>query len=298
MHNSLPFFFIVGAAKSGTTSLADYLGNHPNILKPKVKEPRFFVKKNIQKICDDDPMKNYILKKSILNEVEYFRQFSSSNKEHLMSFDASVFYLYYYKEAIPQIKKMVGDVPIIIMLRNPVDRAISNINFLKYWHNNNIKKELELENFRVINNYNPIWYYKQLGLYSEQVKAYLDNFSKVKIILFENFKKDPKKIYDEVVDFLSLNHFNLQTFNKSNVTTEPNKVLFYIRKTGLLKNLKKVIPLNLWNKFRNNLHTLFFKKSSKDISPNDKNNLISFYSSDIDKLEKILNMNLSKWRKY
>ena len=131
--NSKPNFLIVGAAKAGTTSLAKYLGAHPDIFIPEQKELRFFIKDTILQINPKDPLLEGILKQSILDKEEYFSLFDVKEK---LTGDASVHYLYHHEEAILNIKKYVGDVHIIIMLRNPVKRAISNYEFLSTIHSN------------------------------------------------------------------------------------------------------------------------------------------------------------------
>ena len=60
-----PNFFIVGAPKSGTTSLFHYLDQHPDIYIPSIKEPRF-IADDILATSDDDPIKEYLLRTSTL----------------------------------------------------------------------------------------------------------------------------------------------------------------------------------------------------------------------------------------
>ena len=109
-----PNFLIVGAAKSGTTSLFHYLKQHPEVFMPDLKEPQFLVCEKIKGR----------LHKYIDSAAEYYELFEKSTEK--CAGEASVFYLYYFEEAIKNIKKELGsDVKIIIVLREPVSRAIS-----------------------------------------------------------------------------------------------------------------------------------------------------------------------------
>ena len=63
-----PNLYIVGAPKAGTTSLYHYLSQHPDIAIPD-KEPRFFIKDSIQNISEADPIKPYLLRSSIFDEL-------------------------------------------------------------------------------------------------------------------------------------------------------------------------------------------------------------------------------------
>lgn len=288
-----PNFLIVGAAKAGTTSLAKYLGEHPDIFIPKQKELRFFIKDVILKTNPNDQLLEGILKSSILDEQEYFKTYDVREK---LAGDASVHYLYHHQEAIPNIKKYIGDVPIIIMIRNPVKRAISNYQYLYNSHQNTFKKELELEDIRKSNNFDSFWFYKQLGLYAEQVEAYLDNFTKVKIVLFEEFIKDTEKEMKEVYRFLGvkpiLNEYKIH--NRSTKHTPLRKILWSLRIIQILNTVAtKNIKTKLKIQFQKYLH------SEKRAPLNEKilADLNFYFKEDILKLELLLQKDLQLWKK-
>ena len=62
----IPNLFIIGSPKCGTTSLANWLNNHPQIFMSKRKEPEYF--------CDD-----LIITKYRINKSSYMKLFASSN---------------------------------------------------------------------------------------------------------------------------------------------------------------------------------------------------------------------------
>ena len=180
MKNNLPNFLIVGAAKCGTSSLHNYLNQHPDVYMPsyneqgmKVKEPRFLIKNLVK-----DRLHN-----GIWNLESYQALFNHVVNEKAIG-ESTVLYLYYYNEAIKNIKKYLGDdVKIIIMLRNPVDRAFS-----AYTHVSRSMKELlsfeealKIEKNRLENDIvlTPMVMYKNMGLYHDMVKAYIDNFKNI-----------------------------------------------------------------------------------------------------------------------
>lgn len=206
-----PNFLIVGAAKAGTTSLAKYLNQHPNIFIPEKKELRFFVADVINGINPKDPMKRNIVDQSVLNENDYFDLFRQ--RTELMCGEASVHYLYHFESAIPKIKKYLGDIPIIIVLREPVARAISNWDF----NGDDVdcfENAIGMEQRRKMENFNSFWYYKDLSFYFNQVSAYQNNFSNVKIILFEDFIINTDRVMIETLGFLGLSNINGQNYNQ------------------------------------------------------------------------------------
>lgn len=291
-NNRKPNFLIVGAAKAGTTSLAKYLGEHPDIFIPEQKELRFFVKDIINNTNIEDPSLKGILNSSVLDEAEYFKLFEVPEK---IAGEASVHYLYHFETAIANIKKYVGDVPIIIMLRNPVKRALSNYEYLYNSHKSSLEKEFSLESDRINKNFNSFWFYKQLGLYSTQVKAYLDSFTNVKIIIFEEFIKDTKGQMNEIYKFLGVLPITLeyQVFNKSSRDTLIKKILF---KLGLVQLISNVLTKEKKNKLKHFLRRLLI--SEKKSQPSDKfvKEIYSYYEKDVAELEVIIGKDLSFWK--
>lgn len=286
-----PNFLIVGAAKSGTTSLAKYLSLHEDIFIPTVKEPRFFISDIIEEINVKDPIRNRILETSILNRQEYFSLFDVNEK---LAGEASVHYLFHFETVIPKIKKELGDIPIIILLRNPVNRLISNYEYMYNLHYNSLEKELQLENNKIYLNFNSFWYYKELGLYTKQVKAYLDNFSKVKIVFFEEFVKDLNSSMIEVFNFLEVKPMAIENIvhNQSQMDST-FKIL--LRKSKFLSLINPLLSAYQKESFKNNFDIILNRQSKKKYPKELMKNLTDFYKNDIKELESILGRSLRIW---
>lgn len=288
-----PNFLIVGAAKAGTTSLANYLNQHPDIFIPEAKELRFFVKDTILKTNPKDPLLEGILKSSVLDEDDYFALFQ--RKEKLLG-EASVHYLYHYEEAIPKIKKYLGDIPIIIVLRNPVDRAISNIRYLYQSHKSStIEGEIALEKNRKEDGFNAFWYYTELGLYYNQVKQYLNHFSKVKVLFYEDLKNKPDYFFKEALTFLEVQHIDLSKYNSFNATIHPNWKYRFLQKTGVTKLMGFLFSKQKKEQIKMKIRNHFFIKTELSFQPKTLEQLKGFYKSDVQNLEKLLNKNLTQW---
>src|SRR5262245_44057756 len=118
MEQKLPNFFIVGAPKAGTTSLYEYLRRHPQVYMSPVKEPNYF------SYADTVAQNLYHKEKGIEQWDEYVKLFEASNGAHAIG-EASVSYLF-YPEVPRRLNEKFPDARIIIVLRNPVDRAYSH----------------------------------------------------------------------------------------------------------------------------------------------------------------------------
>ena len=288
-----PNFLIVGAAKAGTTSLAYYLSQHPDIYIPETKEPRFFIKDIILALNNDDPLKDHLLRTSVLDEEKYSDLYNVSQKRRG---DASVHYLNDHKEAIPQIKKHLGDVPIFIMIRNPISRLISNYNYTKRFNLDvSIDAAIENEAYKIANNFNSFWLLKKSGLYYHNIEAYKKHFTNVHIIVFEDFLKQPIKICQDVFNILNVNSdFSEINVENKNPSLEEVKIYKYTKVLFVFLGIKSILSINNIKKIKKRF---FLKKPKTTISLKSMEMLKSFYELDINKLKENYKLDCSYWDK-
>ena len=205
MKGRLPNFLIVGAAKCGTSSLHNYLNQHPEIFMPtytdeglKVKEPRFLIKEKVQKR----------LPKGVWDLKTYKSLFEKALHQDAIG-ESTVLYLFFYQTAIKNIKYYLGnDVKIIIMLRNPIERAYSAYLFASRTTQESLsfREALKYNKARYDKNPNlsPMILYKELGLYYKMVRAYMKNFKNVHCIIYDDFVANTNLETAKVLNFLKL----------------------------------------------------------------------------------------------
>ena len=124
----LPNFLIIGASKCGTTSLYYYLKQHPEISFSDLKEPKYFSSVN-ESFPHNGIGDKSVDKYAIKSLTEYKSLFADLHNKRVG--EASPDTLYFYDKTASLIKETLGDIPIIIMLRNPVKRAFSAFMYLK-----------------------------------------------------------------------------------------------------------------------------------------------------------------------
>nr|WP_321403143.1 sulfotransferase [uncultured Desulfobacter sp.] len=250
---NLPDFFIVGAPKSGTTSLHYYLQGHPDIFMPEKKEPWFFSFMN-SRPCFDSPDKLPGIIDSLADYVQLYQTASDGQK----CGDASPSYLYTHETSIKNLRIVYQDpeqynmLKFIISLRNPIDRAWS-----QYWTFSRTSSDTapfqeavhpDTINKRLGNNWQPFYDYIGFGMYHDQIKAYQDEFGKdrVKIFLFDDLKKDAGRICKEIFLFLGVDpDYTPDTNQIYNPSGKPKSELLknLIISPNILKSVvKKVIP--------------------------------------------------------
>lgn len=291
----MPNLFIVGAPKAGTTSLAKYLEGGGDVFFPEIKEPHFLY---------IDKVKGNILT-AVDSKKEYEELYPKSGYQYYG--DASVFGLQFYQSAIDNIKTHYGsDSYILIVLRNPVKRAYSAYLQAKRYN------EKETEDFATafFENQNrtdisPMLDYYKGSLYCDAVKAYLDNFQKVKIVfsddLFSNTYTSVKGVYEFLgLDGSTLNPKSLTVHNEGGKDLRGGMRTFLMKKfftQGFRLKLKRLFP-----RLHSFLKRLVFKhmyQKAQPITKNDYLHYLTYFDEDITCLYELLkDERIDSWRRY
>ncbi len=301
-----PNFFIVGAAKCGTTALYTYLCRHPEVFMPLyVKEPHYFAsdlhwnKKAVQ------------LHKWITNKREYLDLFAQAN-EAIAVGEASVFYLY-SETAASEIYRFNPLAKIIIMLRQPVDmiyslhqQRIYNMveDTIDFAQSLEIEKNQRDNGVKVSPEVVKVASYWDIALYYKQVNRFLSIFPReqIHIILFDEFKNDTSQIIRKTLEFLNVD----ETFQTEFTVMNKNKLLrsHFAQKLILARPFLIIKPLHAimpkW--MRHHLAMLLINLNIKEIErppldPELRENLITFFKEDILELSALIDIDLSMWLK-
>ncbi len=198
-HHRKPNFLIVGAAKAGTTSLYEYLRQHPQVFMPENKEPTYFVEGRYG-FADFD---SYL---DLFAEAKEAQAVGEASGAYLASVESPEW-----------IRTSLGPVKIIILLRDPARRAFSLYTWMAregYENAPNFAEALRREPIRLADpqfrsqcpQFFDDYLYFSTGLYFEQVKRYLDAFGteRVRVYFFEEFIRNPLTVCRDVFRFLEI----------------------------------------------------------------------------------------------
>lgn len=222
-----PNLFIIGAPKTGSTSLYHYLAEHPQVFMCADKEPHYF-SQDLRLQCQQ--LHGKLIKFKYPSLDEYHALFQGSADKDIIG-DASTSYLY-STSAAEDIHAYNPEAKIIAILREPVELLHSWFHYISYTSEEPAKTfaealSLETKRKQNINNIpKSVWYpqrvyYRELIQFDKQLERYYDLFEKdnIKVILTEDLQNNPDKIYDELLDFLSLNGHKAD-FSRHNVYQE------------------------------------------------------------------------------
>src|SRR5215471_14615082 len=220
---ALPDFFIAGAPKAGTTALHAALARHPSLYMSAVKEPKFF-------LTDGPPptrggpgdVQTY--REHVWRRDDYEALFAPAPAGALRG-ESTPFYLF-NREAQRRIRALIPDARLIVILRDPVERAHSNWTHL--WSAGldpigDFPAACAAEDRRVAAGWAPFWHYTRLGRYGEQLDHLLTAFPREQIFVlrYRDLVNQPARALDEICAFLGVQPGIISQVPPENVTAHP-----------------------------------------------------------------------------
>jgi hypothetical protein len=311
----LPNFFIVGAPKAGTTSLYHYLDQHPQIYLSPIKEPNYFASEvrpenyteELQQQVGRDmralqeylggPMCEKRFGGVVSEWEDYLRLFQNVKSERAIG-EASVCYLW-SRTAAANIFSKIPDAKIIMILRDPADRAFS-----QYLHalrmglvRRSFPEEIETSLHHRGGKFGVLYPWLEFGLYYEQVKRYLELFPRtnVRVYFFEEYRKQPRELLADLHHFLDVEFSVIPNMEEKHLEAEiPRSVAIsaFLRKYGIWQRAKELSPSPLRRAFR---RVAFRPRKSHELDPKDRKRLVDYYREDVSKLTALLDRDLRAW---
>jgi len=214
----LPQFIIIGAQKAGTTTLYDALTQHPNVVRAKAKELHYF--DNLFRLG-----------------LNWYRSCFPEAGEDSITGEASPYYLF-HPLAPARCNRSLPGVKIVVLLRNPVDRAYSHYQHqVRHGHEPlSFEEAIEKENERLYGETQKLiddesyhsyahqhFSYVSRGNYLDQLRAWRRHVDAAQMMLLcsERLRQDPATEYSAVLRFLNLPEWQPSEFPASNSAGYP-----------------------------------------------------------------------------
>jgi hypothetical protein len=171
----LPTFLCIGVMKCGTTTLFNYLEQHPDVFVPKIKEVDWFSKR-------------------LISAEDYAALFPA---DCMVRGELSPAYIYH----IDDIADYCPDVKLILCLREPISQFVSA---LRHWRLDNPGKSFDVQQILNYPNGYPPW---QIVLYKPLIEKILDYDFALHLINFDDLVRDQQTVFDQVADYLEVPRF-------------------------------------------------------------------------------------------
>jgi hypothetical protein len=288
-----PNFFVVGAAKAGTTSIYAYLSQHPQVFFPEIKEPHYFAQVRPARELRYSA-------EAITDRSAYLRLFRHAQGYKIVG-DASPSYLW-HPEVAYRIKHVVPDARILIILRDPIDRAFSHylMDYREGMQDEPFYTALRRDMERPDKGWGVSYLYYELGLYSAQVHRYLDAFGpqRVRLILFEDFRRDVRRSLRELAAFLEIDPAPMARIDVAKAhnayAAARSERMRKIAGSDIARALGKLVPQPLG---RYIFEQFFLRPARKPpIDPRAHKLLRSLYSEEVVKVEEVVGRPLPELR--
>jgi hypothetical protein len=302
---SLPDFFIIGAPKAGTTALHVAMAQHPGLFMSPVKEPKYF-------LCDGPPPDRggpgdaHSYREWIWERDRYEQLFDAAPPLSLRG-ESTPFYLA-DPAAQRRIHDLLPDARLIVILRDPVDRAYSN--WAHLWADglepiDDFVTACGEEPRRTEAGWAPFWRYLETGLYGQQLRHLYTLFPRdqVHVIRYKSLVDDPGPTLDGICRFLGVQEGLIAEAPAVNVggyvePSLPTKVLQTVFRHGAA--VGSHFPPQVWRKVSLPLQWLMQRtpQHRPELAEEERAKLLSYFSDDIDVLEAETGWDLQEWRSY
>lgn len=292
-------FFVIGAARCGTTSLYHYLKQHPDIFLPDIKELNHF--SQVESIDKEDyklPKKGILYHTKILKDFKRYWEVFREAQPHQLKGDISPSYLW-KPETAQRIFEYNSDAKIIVSLRNPIHRAFSHylMNVGSGYENNpDFVSALNAEKIQVWGGGN---LYLEWSSYYKGLKAFIEQFGreKILIVVFEDWIQEKEVMLNRLFKFLGVSSdvtIDLEEKFNQKKGYKYLRTLNFFRNPKLKQPLKKVLPQS----WIDSLKDALFKPSAieESLQPEMIDELKDYFLKEVQDLETLTKLPLiEKW---
>lgn len=301
--------FLAGAMKAGTSTLFEYLRLHPDIYMSPIKEPNYYVNKNHPLISDyekDIDVDQYISKKLgeslhfavVKKKRDYEMLFSKADNEEYLG-EASTSY-FHCTESPKMIYNEHNEARIVIILRNPIQRALShyNMDLAIGRTKQDFNEIIDVE----INHYHKYGFAKEgyikYSLYGQNLCNYISVFDRknVHVIIFENLISQLGKELETLYRFLNIEKLDATNLVHKNPSVTPKfkTVNYFLNKFNIKNAIRNAVPSNIIQRAK----TIYYNDGKKiGISDHQKDALSDIFLEDINRVSSILDYDLQLWKR-
>lgn len=225
---ALPDFFVAGAPKAGTTALHAALAQHPELYLSPIKEPKFFLTDGPPPAQGGGPGDLKTYREHVWRRADYEALFDAAPAGTLRG-ESTPFYLY-RDDAQRRIRTLIPQARLIIVVRDPVERAHSNWTHL--WSAGldpigDFVAACGAEDQRIAAGWADFWHYKRVGRYGQQLQHLYTVFpaEQVLVLRYRDLVEDPPSTLNRICDFLGVAQGIIQRVPRENVTAHPDLTL-------------------------------------------------------------------------
>ncbi|MDF9715709.1 sulfotransferase [Nocardioides sp. ChNu-99] len=302
-----PDFLLVGVPKAGTTALHAALAQHPGLHLSPVKEPKYY-------LCGDAPPPAYrgpgdahSQQEWVWRRDDYLRLLDGGAPGALRG-ESTPFYLY-SPEARRRIAADAPAAKLVVVLRDPVDRAYSN--WMHLWMDGlepvpDVVEALRREPERIAAGWAPFWHYAGLGRYGEQLDDLYGLFDREQVLVlrYRELVDEPGATLTRVLTFLGVPDLQVDDIPSDNTRGFVehglrSRVLGRAIRLGAYAG--QFAPPEVWRAVSRPAVRLLHRggaPSRPRLTPEQREQLIAPHREDVARLEEVTGQSFADWLTY
>jgi hypothetical protein len=292
-----PDFFVIGAFKSGTTAMYEYLRQHPQLFLPEVKEPMYFG-------ADLTPRYRR------MTEDEYLALFRGAADDQRAG-EASPWYLYSTRAA-REILDFAPSAQAIVLLRNPIDVMYAQHSQLVFNRREDLGEfavALAAEEDRRAGRRIPAdalrpeaLYYRHSVRFAEQLSHWFSVLGRerIHVIVFDDLVADPRRVYRGVLEFLGVDptvEVDLSVYNPNRRARSGRMQRLLFAPPGPLRALfGRLRSLPVAHRVRDRLVNANSRRATRaQMDPSLRRELAKEFAPQVAELGSLIGRDLSEW---
>jgi hypothetical protein len=299
---ALPDFLVIGAPKAGTTALHAALARHPALYMSPVKEPKFFLTDGPPP-TRGGPGDAQTYREHVWRREDYEALFEGAPEGALRG-ESTPFYLY-DQAAQLRIHELIPQARLIVILRDPAERAHSNWTHL--WSAglepiNDVVRACEEEERRIAAGWAAFWHYAGLGRYGEQLDHLYTLFPREQVLVFRYraLLEQPAETLDRICSFLGVEPGIITEVPRENVTAHPDPTLRHriiARVLRISTTADAFLPGHPLTAITRPLERALQQngRPRRPLTWDQRQALIPYFQSDVRLLEKVTGQDFSDW---
>lgn len=302
---ALPDFLVAGVPKAGTTALHAALARHPGLYMSPIKEPKFFLTDGPPP-TRGGPGDALTYREHVWRREEYEQLFGQAPPRAKKG-ESTPLYLY-DPDAMRRIRKLIPHAKIIVVIRDPVERAHSNWTHL--WSaglepEGDFLRACAEEDRRIAQGWASFWHYTNLGMYGRQLQhAFgLIGRDQVLVLRYRALVDEPARTLDRICRFLGVAEGILTGIPRANVTAHPERTVAHWAASAVMRagdSLGQRLPGGAASAATTATHRLerFLQRGSRERQPlgwRQRQALLPKFTDDIGLLGELLGEDFGDW---
>ncbi len=297
---TLPTFAVIGAARSGTTAITEAVRRHPDAFVTQPKEPHYFAFAGQPPRFTGPGDDSGINQRAVTRTDDYLALYRGG-ESRVARGEGSVTSLYYFDHAIPVMAELVPDLRLVVVLRDPVERAFSSFQYLRLRGReveHDFLTAVSLEDRRREAGWQHLWHYTAMSRYADALAAFVEAFGRERlcVLVYDDLAADPAPLH-EVYRHLGLDPVRAPAGGAPRVNTSgrsrsrlASSALHRLEgRAGVRRAARRLVPYQVRERVRG------WNQQPAELTRAERTALAPRFVEDLDRTERLLGIKLPVW---